>query len=236
MPNSDALNWLETLEAFEVDWSAPIVVAGLDAGAFADEISRRSASGIAAEGGDWVLLAGETPAATPGSWVDLPQGIAGTVIVRRAWTDRPGLSRAAAAAARLVAAGGRLFLADVDANRLLDSSPVYYPYQLRFTLDPVAAQTLLSTSTSTADLALEVGRAGMRAPSGVVVDEERGVYGAAADYWAAVRDGSWPSLGEMPADARDVLLEDLAVELTRIAPIGEIVDRRPWFVATGRRV
>ena len=157
------------------------------------------------------------------------------MIVRRAWADGPGLAVAAPAAARLVADGGRLVLADLDVDRLLAGSPVRYPYQFRFTLDPAAATALRASTTSTADLALEVGRAGMRSVKGIVVDEEKGVFPAAADYWGAVRDGAWPSLGEMAAENRTILLENLAVALSRSAPIGQVVERRPWFAATGIR-
>ncbi|MCJ7725992.1 MAG: hypothetical protein MUP76_06340 [Acidimicrobiia bacterium] len=235
MPGSNILNWIDTLEAFEADWTAPIVVAGRDAAAFADELSRFSSSGIAADGEDWALLGSDAPDAAPASWMDLPKGIAGTVIMRKAWADGPGLALAAPAAARLVAVGGRLFLADLDADRLLDGSPVHYPYQLRFTLDPVAAAALVATSTSTADLALELGRSGLRSVKGIVVDEEGDTFPGAADYWAAVRDGAWPSLGDLSAEDRGVLLENLAAALSRTAPMGEIVERRPWFAATGIR-
>jgi len=235
MPATDSLNWIETLNALEADWSAPIVVAGMDAATLADDLARHSVSGIAAEGEDWALLAPAAPDEAPGSWMDLPHGIAGTVIIRRAWADRPSLSLAASAAAGLLAEGGRLFIADIDVDRLLDGSPVHYPYQLRFTLDPAAAAALATSTTSTADLALELGRSGMRSALGLVVEEERGIYLEAADYWAAVRDGAWPSLGDTPAGDRGILLENLAVELARIAPMGEIVERRPWFAATGIR-
>jgi hypothetical protein len=236
MAGSNSLNWIETLDAFGVDWSAPFMVAGPDAAALAGECARRSSAGIAAEGADWVLLGPDALAEVPGSWMDLPAGIAGTVILRRAWADRPGLSVAAAAAAALVADGGRLFVADLDVDRLLTGSPVHYPYQLRFTLDPAAAKALVAGTAATADLALEVGRTGMRSAMGVVVEEVRATYREAADYWMAVRDGAWPSLADTPAEARGVLLENLAAELSRIAPLGEIVERRPWFAATGIRV
>ncbi len=235
MAGSNSLNWIETLEAFGVEWTAPIVVAGIDAAALADECARRGSAGIAAEGEGWALLASDALAAPPGSWMDLPGGIAGTVILRRAWKDRPGMSEAVTAAAALVAAGGRLFVADLDVDRLMTGSPVHYPYQLRFTLDPAAEEALRAATTSTADLALEVGRAGMRSATGTVVEETRAAYGEAADYWIAVRDGAWPSLSDTPAEARGVLMEDLAAELARIAPIGPIVERRPWFAATGIR-
>lgn len=235
MSGSNALDWIETLDAYEVDWSAPVVVAGMDAASLADDCARRSGIGIAAEGEDWVLLDDDTPEAPPGSWMDLPSGIAGTVIIRRAWADRPGLVEAAAAATALVGDGGRLVIADLDVDRLLDGSPVRYPYQLRFTLDPAASQRLVESTTSTADLALEVGRAGMRSARGIVIDEVRGTFESAVDYWGAVRDGAWPSLGTTPAEQRGLLLENLAVELTKIAPMGEITERRPWFAATGIR-
>jgi len=235
MPGSNIPNWIETLDAFEIDWSAPIVVAGTDAAAFADELARRSAAGIAADGEDWALLGPEVPGTAPASWRDLPRAIAGTVIARRAWADGPGLAVASRAAARLVADGGRLVLADLDVDRLLAGSPVRYPYQFRFALDPAGARALVASTTSTADLALEVGRSGMRSVKGIVVDEERGTFPAAADYWGAVRDGAWPSLGELSAEERTILLEDLAVALSGTAPIGEIVERRPWFAATGIR-
>ena len=235
MPGSVALNWIETLDAFEVDWSAPIVVAGMDAATLADDCARSGSAGIASDGEDWALLASDAPAEPPGSWMDLPAGTAGTVIIRRAWADRPSLSRAASAAAALLAEGGRLFIADLDADRLLSGSPVHYPYQLRFALDIAAASALAATTTPPSGISLAVSRSRMRSAKGIVVDEVRGTYSDAAAYWAAVRDGAWPSLGDMRAEDREILLEKLAAELARIAPMGEVVERRPWFAATGTR-
>jgi hypothetical protein len=235
MSGSETLTWTQTLDAFGIDWDAPMVVAGTDATTLAVACTRRGASGIAAEGIDWYLLANDAPDGAPESWRDLPAGIAGTVIIRRAWPSRSALGPAVRAAAALVAEGGRLFVADLDVDRLLTGTPVHYPYQLRFTLDPAAAETLRTRTTPAADIALDVGRTGMLPVTSVVVEEERGTFDGAAGYWTAVRDGAWPSLSETPADEREILLENLAVALERIAPVGEIVERRPWFVATGAR-
>jgi hypothetical protein len=235
MTATSTLTWPETFEAFGIDWDAPILIAGTDAISLVETCARRGSAGIAAEGDDWFLLAPNAPDEAPDSWVDLTAGIAGTVVVRRAWGERSELGAATAAAARLLGEGGRLYLADLDVDRLLGSSPVHYPYQLRFTLDADAEAALRKRSTPVADLALEVGRAGLLPVTGVVVEEQRAVYDRAASYWTAVRDGAWPSLAAMPADRRERLLEDLAVALERIAPMGEIVERRPWFVATGMR-
>jgi hypothetical protein len=224
---------MDALEAFGTDWSAPLVIAGADAADLAEQCARRASFGIAAEGEDWFLLAPEAPDTAPEGWPGLPPGIAGTVILRRAWPDRPGLDAAVGAAARLLRRGGRLIAADIDVDRLLGGSPVAYPYQLRFTLDPEAAAALRSSTVSTADLAVEVGRAGMRRVVGLTVDEERGRFAEAAAYWVGVRDGAWPSLAGTAPEARGMLLEDLAAQLSRIAPMGGIVERRPWFVATG---
>jgi hypothetical protein len=229
-------DWTEALDAFDADWSEPILVAGIDATGLANRLARRSESGIAAEGDEWVLLAPEAPDEAPDEWADLPPGSVGTVILRRAWDDRPGVGTAAVAARRLLGAGGRLFAADLDLDRLLGGSPVRYPYQFRFTLDPDAARRLRATASDGADLALAVGRSGLKQVRGVDLEEVRKVYDGPADYWTAVRDGAWPSLMDTPADDRDLLLERLAVELERIAPLGEIAERRPWFAVTGLRV
>ena len=231
----DSMTWMAAFDALEIDWGAPILVAGMDAAGLAGECARAGSAGIAAEGDDWFLLSSESPGDTPGSWHDLPHGTVGTVVLRRAWPDRPGLTSAVEAGAALVAPGGRLMVADLDTERLLEGSPVRYPYQFRFVLDPAARASFREMVMSTADLALEVGRAGMRGVLGVSLDEERGRYDGPAGYWTAVRDGAWPSLSEMPFVEREVLLEELAAELSRVAPMGEIVERRPWFTATGVR-
>jgi len=235
MSGSETLTWIETLDAFGIDWDAPMLVAGTDAATLADGCTRHGAPGIAAEGSDWYLLATDVPDEVPESWRDLPAGVASTVIVRRAWPNRSALGPAVRAAGALVAEGGRLFVADLDVDRLLDGTPVHYPYQLRFTLDPAATAALRKRATPAADMALDVGRTGMLPVTSIVVDEERDTFGEAAAYWTAVRDGAWPSLDEMPSEEREILLENLAVALERIAPAGEIVERRPWYVATGAR-
>jgi len=236
MQTVDSMTWTGTLDALEIDWAAPILVAGMDAAALADDCMSTGSAGIAAEGDDWFLLSSEHPAEAAESWHGLPQGMAGAVVLRAAWPDRPGLTTAVEAGAALVAPGGRLVVADIDADRLLEGSPVRYPYRFRFVLDPAAGASLRDESMSTADLTLEVGRAGMRDVVGVVIEEERGRYAGPAEYWTAVRDGAWPSLTEMPSYEREILLEDLAAGLSRVSPMGEIVERRPWFAATGTRV
>jgi hypothetical protein len=235
MSGSPTLGWVEALDAFEVDWTMPILVAGIDAAGLADILFLKASFGIAADGEDWALLAPEPPDEAPDTWTGLPAGSVGTVILRRAWPDRPGIGAAAAGAVRLLASGGRLFLADLDLERLLGGSPVRYPYQFRFTLDPAAGERLRATAASASELALEVGRSGLRSVRGVDLEERRAVYEDPVAYWTAVRDGSWPSLIDTPADDREQLLERLAVELSRVAPMGEIVERRPWFAATGSR-
>lgn len=235
MQKVDSMTWMAALGALDIDWSAPILVAGMDASRLADECVRAGSMGIAAEGDGWLLLSSDHAGDVPESWQDLPHGTVGTVVLRRAWPDRPGLTAAVGAGAALVAPGGRLLVADLDTERLLEGSPVRYPYQFRFILDPAAGASLRETVMSTADLTLEVGRARMRNVSGVSIDEERGRYDGPAAYWTAVRDGAWPSLSEMPPDEREILLEGLAAGLSRVAPMGEIVERRPWFTATGIR-
>ena len=236
MSGSHKPDWTEALDAFEADWSAPILVAGIDAAGLADRLARRSESGIAAEGDDWVLLAPEAPDEVADAWAGLPPRSVGTVVLRRAWDDRPGADLAAAAGHRLLVPGGRMFVADLDLDRLLGGSPVRYPYQFRFTLDPDAAARLRATTSGSADLALAAGRSRLKQARGVDLEEVRKVYDGPADYWMAVRDGAWPSLVDTPADDRDRLLERLAIELERVAPLGEIAERRPWFAVTGLRV
>jgi len=236
MQTVDSMTWTGALDALEIDWTAPILVAGMDAGALAGDFMRAGSAGIAAEGDDWFLLSSEHPAEAPESWHGLPHGVAGTVVLRKAWPDRPGLTTAVEMGAALVAPGGRLVVADIDSERLLEGSPVRYPYRFRFVLDPAAEASLREESMSTADLTLEVARAGMRGVVGVVIEEERGRYDGPAGYWTAVRDVAWPSLLEMPSYDREILLEDLAAGLSRVSPMGEIVERRPWFAATGARV
>ena len=87
MSGSETLTWIETLDAFGADWDAPMVIAGMDAATLAEHCARRGAPGIAAEGEDWFLLASDVPDEVPDSWMDLPAGIASTVIVRRAWDE-----------------------------------------------------------------------------------------------------------------------------------------------------
>ncbi|MCB2222677.1 MAG: hypothetical protein KQH83_00780 [Actinobacteria bacterium] len=234
MAGTDTLTWPDALDAFGADWSAPILAAGMDAATLAGVLAARTPFGIAAEGDDWVLLAPGAPDEVPGEWADLGGGY-GTVVLRRGWGPRGGLTGALADGVSLLAPGGRLFAADLDAARLLDASPVAYPYQYRFTLDPAAAERLEASTVPAADLALGVGRAGLRHVAGLVVDEVRGAYDGPAEYWEAVEAGAWPSLADLPADDRGLLLERLAAALSDLAPIGGLVERRPWFAATGVR-
>jgi hypothetical protein len=82
-------------------------------------------------------------------------------------------------------------------------------------------------------LSIDTGRAGFRDVHGWEVDLERAVYPDARAYWEAVKAGAWPVLADLPPAVADRVLENAAAELRRIAPIGEVADRYPWFVVTG---
>ena len=125
--------------------------------------------------------------------------------------------------------------ADFDLDRLLGGSPVYYPYSLRFLGDPVAAEWLRSSTMPPGAVAVEATRVGLADLESFDLDEERARYGSVREYWEAVRDGAWPSLAEMPEERRGPYLEWLGDELRSAIPLGGVVDRRPWFVVTGRK-
>jgi hypothetical protein len=233
MPATIASPWVDAFDPRGFDERSTIVVAGDDAGVVAG--SFRDAGGPAAviEADDFVVLAPEAPGGEISSWQDLPDASADAVLLRRAWSDRRGLTTAVAAASRVLARGGRVVVADVDLDRLLGGPMFRYPYRLRFASDPEAAARLRATTAASAAMATEVVRAGFGNAVALDIDEERGRFATVEEYREAVRSGAWPSLAAMTAEARERLIESIGPELRKIAPLGGLIERRPWRAVTG---
>jgi SAM-dependent methyltransferase len=227
---STASEWVRVVEALGTAFGDMVVVAGAGSTEVAEALRRAGGPPLAVETERLaVLLAGDLEE-QPVALVDLPSDGADLVMLRRAWQDRPALPAALREAYRILRSGGRLVAADLDVDRLMTSSSFRYPSRLQYALLPgkVAPPESLSMA-----LSIEVGRAGFRTVRGWEIDEERAVYADAKAYWEAVRDEGWPAFRDLSAEDAERLLEVTAAELGRIAPLGELSDRRPWFVVTG---
>ncbi len=222
--------WVRIVEAFDEGFDAGVVVAGAGAPEIAQALRRAGVPPLAVAHERLAVLSGDDVDEAAATLADLPASIAGIALLRRAWDDRLALTAALREANRVIRPGGRVIAADIDLDRLMGSSNHRYPARLQYLLagDDIGPPRSLRMA-----LSIETGRAGFRDVRGWEVDVERGVYPDARAYWQAVKAGGWPVLADLQPAVADRVLEDAAAGLRRIAPIGEVVDRYPWFVVTG---
>jgi hypothetical protein len=179
-----------------------------------------------------VILTSGDISGEPETLGEVDEGIADLVVLKRAWPDRPGLTEAVRSAHRAVQTGGRMIAADIDLDRLLASSAIRYPMRLQFSLlsEPFAGAGRRSMRMP---LSIETARAGFRDVEFFEVDEERETYPDVRSYWEALREQGSPVFADLSPEDTETLLEATAEQLHRVAPIGGITDRRPWFVVAG---
>ena len=227
-----ASEWVRIVEAFGGGLRGTVVVVGAGAPDVAEALRRAGGSHLAVETERLAVLSNAALETEPAALSDLPAETADVVLLRRAWADRPALSMMLRRAHRAIRSGGRVVAADVDVDRLMASSSIRYPSRVQYVLAGGRADPPRSLHMA---LSIETGRAGFKGVHGWEVDEERAVHRDARAYWEAIREEGWPVFRELPADEIDRLLERAAPELRRVIPIGEVVDRYPWFVVTGTK-
>lgn len=222
---------MRIVEALGEGFGETAVVAGWEADRLGEALRRAGAPTPVVGGDRLAVLSSRAVEGEASRLADLPAGFADLVILRRAWRDRLELGAAIRQAARIARSGGRLLAADLDFDRLVSSSSFRYPSRLQYgLLSGRAAPRSLRMA-----LSIEVGRAGFESVDGWEVDEEDGVYEDARAYWEAVRAEGWPVFAELSVEEAEQLLERASEELRRVAPVGPVVDRRPWFVVSGLR-
>lgn len=230
-----APQWVGVIDDLGVSWRGAVVIAGEEALAVAAAFQSAGAPPIVHEAPGLVVLGDAEVPPDAVSLADLPDRCAQLVVLRRPWNSRPELKEALGDAARVLGFDGMLLAAEIDAGRLLEGSAVRYPSRLQYLIDPEAGLRLRSMVVERTGLALGVARAGFFDVVGRDVDEERGRYGSPEEYWQAVRGGAWRSLAESSAQRRQEVLEAAADDLRRLGPVGDVIDREPWYVVSGRR-
>jgi hypothetical protein len=166
---------------------------------------------------------------------DLPTGSADFVVLRRAWESRPGMGQAVRGAFAMLRPGGCVVVAEIDAARLLEGPAVRYPDRVLYDADPGLAGSVRVAAMERTVLAVEMVRAGFRRVAVADVEVERGRHASAADYWQALASSARRPLAALPAEDAERLIEEVAGDLARLAPLGPVVDREPWLMATGGR-
>ena len=216
-------------------WPDPVVIIGEDSVEVAAAAVREGGPPGALEGDRFSLLtAGEIPAmvSVPG---DLPSGWASLVVLRSAWVGRAEVATSLRWAARVLRPGGTMMASEVHVDRLSAGSPLRYPTALTFRFSAAASAQVVASAVRPSDLTTEAIRAGFKDVSGMELDEERGRYVSAAAYVAAVESHRARLLIRLTDGEHDKMVGFLADEMRRAVPLGEVVDREPWFVVTGRR-
>jgi hypothetical protein len=219
--------WAHAVRSLGVE-SGPAIVAGPGAGEVADALQAAGWPAAGVEDPDFVVL-GSLPVDV-GDLSGVGPNSADLVVLRKAWIDRPGMIAALRDAYRVVRPGGVAVAAVPDAEEMLGSSGLRYPERVAYRLVPQAAEALRRSSTRT-QLSYEFPRAGFRKAVSFMIEEHHGTYPEAAGYVAA-RAAAWDSFG---TPGPEPVADRVAGELQRIRPLGEVVDRRPWFAIAGEK-
>lgn len=227
--------WVGAVRALFGEWPQVIVVAGPGAPELASSFHADGAPPPSGEAGGMVILARSDPPPGISGVADLPESWADLVVLRSAWRERTEVSGILRSAEGALRSGGRLFAAEFDLARLLETSAVRYPSRLLFAARPELASEARTTTIGRAMLAAEAVRAGLADVDVVDLEEERGTFPSADAYWRYARGGGWPALAWLSAAEAERTMEGAADDLARIAPIGPVVDRVPFVGVTGTR-
>ncbi len=229
-----APQWVGVIDDLGVSWRGAVAIAGEEAPAVAAAYRSIGAPTAAHEAPALVVLGDVEVPHGAVSVADLPDRCAQLVVLRRPWKSRSELKQVLRQAARVLGFDGMLLAAEINAVRLLTGSTVRYPSRLQYLIDPEAGDRLRSAVVERTRLALEMNRAGFVDVVGRDVDEDRGRYGSVEEYWQAVRGGVWRSFAEIAPRCRQEIPEAVADDLRRLCPAGEVIDREPWYVVSGR--
>jgi len=227
--------WIDALEALIGAWPDTVVIAGPGSTDLAAGCRRAGAPPLAAEGSGLVLLSHADAPPSPAAVADLPRDWAGLLVLRSAWRHRTEVGPSLRAAARVLRAGGRILAGEMDVARLMETSAVRYPSRLLFSTRPDLAAEVRATTIGRAMLSAETVRAGFGDVDVVNLEEERGAFPSADAYWDYARSGGWPTLEWLSPGDAERAVEAAADDLTRIAPLGPVVDRVPFVATTGIR-
>lgn len=227
MSRSLGAAWAHAVRSLGVE-PGPAIVAGPGAGEVADALQVAGWPAAGVEEPEFVVLGGAPTDA--GDLAGIVPSSADLVVLRKAWIDRPGMIAALRDAYRVVRPGGVAVAAVPDAEEMLGSSGIRYPERVAYRLVPQAAEALRLSSTRT-QLSYEFPRAGFRKAVAFMIEEHHGTYPEAAGYVAA-RAAAWDSFGTLGSEP---VADRVAGELQRIRPLGEVVDRRPWFAIAGEK-
>jgi SAM-dependent methyltransferase len=225
--------WTDLLAAEE--WPDRILVVGETAGEAVRGLQLDGSPPIAAEGEALAVLSSSDAPDLAGDLSGIPAGSFDAALLLWAWSDPGSLGEVLAEAHRVLAPGGAVVAAEPDVEALTESSAIRYPARLQFTGRPEAAEAARASVAGRIRLAAETARARFVPVRIHDLDVVLGRYDTAEEYWEAVGEGAWRSLHLLPQAEAEMLIERAAGELGRVAPLGPVVDRRPWLAATGTK-
>lgn len=144
---------------------------------------------------------GAVPTATgfPGASFD-------SAVALSAWETPADVFEVAEEAARVVSAGGRVWLGEVDARALTLSMPAARRYGLLYREETEVANRARFRFRAADGLGVEAVRVGLREVVEMRADLPIAVVGSAAEGVEAVRSGIWPESATLDAAAFDRLL------------------------------
>jgi len=156
-----------------------------------------------------------------------------SAVALSAWETPADVSAVAAEAARVVRAGGTVWLGEIDARALTRSMPAARRYGLLYQDHPRVADAARFRYRAADAIGVDSVRVGLRSVTESRADFPVAVVESRAEAVEVVRAGVWPGTGMLDPVALDELLErvDDSFEPPERFPF---VFTLPWIVVRGR--
>lgn len=229
-----AAEWDAALRRLGVSWGSVVVVLGRGADVVADQLLLADSPPLRAASPDVAVLSVSDLAGwaseSQSESVPLPDGSADLVIAVHAWNGSAGVPDVVHRAHRLLRNSGTLVLAELDVDRLVDSTPRHYPASSIWLAAPALGARIEAGCVSSVDLAMEAIRAGLADVTVDQFDRTRGVFTSAKSHRASVLGGLWHGTATAPTEE----LNAAADVVSAVSWEPELVDREPWVLVSGR--
>ena len=225
--------WRRSLAAIGADLTGAVLLAAANG----SSLARGAVAPVREEGMALVTLgAGDVPSlpddASPRA-TGAPDASFDAVVMLAAWDGPHAMYDVAAEAARIVRPGCHVWLGDIDAEAMVESTPAAYPQAILYREHPEVGDRLLSAHEGSSRMALAALGSGIRPLLIEAADLPLGAYTDASAYVEAVRSGLWPGSEWIGAQQMDDVLVALQQRLREVE--FPTVAHQPWLLVHGPR-
>ncbi len=224
--------WRSTLASLGADLTRSVLLGGRNVERVALEMGapiREAGEALVVVGEDGV----DIPATAHPSATGLPDGSVDAVAMLAAWDGGVELRAVAREAARVVRPGGRVWLADLDAEALMASTPTAYPAALLYQARRDIGMEVLRRHEGSGRLSLAAMGAELQPVVASSSELPWAAFSGPGEYVEAVRSGAWPGTEMLGPDEMESLLVDLSTYLKRVR--FPSISFLPWLLVRGQR-